>query len=74
MITKQSRRATEEVAEFNKETPVGSPCLFWTGEREGNGQLSRTRSIARVLGKHTAAVLVDGHVGAVALSHIEVIR
>lgn len=72
--TAQSRYAAEEASEFNREHPVGTPVLFWPGLREGKGKLARTRSAAKVFAGHTAAVLIEGHIGVVALSHVEVIR
>ena len=56
---------------FNRAYPVGTPVEYWTGAREGVGKVSRTRSIATVLGGHTAVVWVAGEAGCIALSHVE---
>lgn len=65
-------KAEETCAEFNSRVPVGTAVVFWPTAREGHGRPSRTRSEAWVLGGHTAVVMVEGHTGGVALSHVAV--
>lgn len=58
---------------FNENVPVGTPVRYWTGDRHGYGKASRTRSVAEVLGGHTAVVWVEGEASCIALSHIQVV-
>lgn len=51
--------------------PVGAVVRYWPGVREGVGIASRTRSLPWVLGGHTPVVMVEGHAGGVALTHVE---
>ena len=55
---------------FNEVCPVGTPVIYWPGEREGDGRKSTTRSAAWLLGGHTPVVMVDGYAGGIALSHV----
>lgn len=66
-----TERPTTTVARWNKAHPVGTPVRVWTGAREGDGLLTRTRSAASVLGGHTAVVWVDGEGACIALSHVD---
>jgi hypothetical protein len=59
------------VAAWNLAFPVGTPVRYWSGVREGEGVASRTRTLAEVLGGHTAVVWLEAGGGAVALSHVE---
>lgn len=59
----------QAVAAWNTTTPVGTPVRYWTGIREGEGKLSRTRTAARVFGGH-AAVWVEGESSCIALTHV----
>lgn len=61
-----------QAEQFNKQWPVGTTVRYWTGLREGPGEISRTRTSASVLGGHTAVVWVEDHGACIALSHIEV--
>lgn len=60
-----------EIYRFNASHPVGTEVRFWTGLREGEGKMSKTRTAASVLGGHTAVVWVEDHGACIALSHIE---
>lgn len=59
-----------DVARFNATTPVGSPVLFWPGDRSGEGRESVTRSRAWLLGDHTPVVMVEDYPGGIALTHV----
>jgi hypothetical protein len=59
-----------DVARFNASTPVGTPVLFWPGDRSGEGRESVTRSRAWLLGDHTPVVMVEGYPGGIALTHV----
>lgn len=59
------------VEDFNNNIDVGAPVRYWTGVREGEGVLSKTKSKAELLGEHTAVVWVEGHAACIALSHIQ---
>lgn len=63
--------AARVAAEALSDLPVGTPVRYWRGARTGPGIPSRTRSAPWRLAGHTLVVLVDGHVGAVALTHIQ---
>lgn len=64
--------ARREVAAWNAAHPVGTPVRYWTWTREGPGRESRTRSEAVVMGGH-GSVWVEGQMGCIALTHVEVI-
>lgn len=59
-----------DVARFNAATPVGSPVLFWPGDRSGEGRESVTRSRAWLLGDQTPVVMVEDYPGGIALTHV----
>ena len=67
MDKKEQKRCDE----FNAKHPVGTPVRYWTGLREGEGRVGKTRSSAEVLSGHTAVVWVEGCRGCVALTHVE---
>lgn len=56
---------------FNQTFGIGTPIRYWSGVRRGPGRTSVTRSHACVLSSDLAVVFVDGHPGAIALSHVE---
>lgn len=58
------------VTGWNEKYPEGTPVLYWTGAREGDGKLSRARSAAQVAGGHTAVVWVADHGAYIALTHV----
>lgn len=65
------RRAVEK---WNKNHPIGTLVRYWRGELSGAPSgTGRTRSLAEVLGGHTAVVWIEGCRGCVALSHVEVV-
>lgn len=61
-----------EARRFGDAHPPGTPVRYWTGVREGEGTLSRTRSFPGVT-CGTAVVFVEGHGSCIALTHIEVV-
>ncbi len=71
--TKQSTYAAKQVHDFNRTNPIGTAVEFWPGVRDrySKGKLGRTATQAQVLGGHTAVVWIEGHVGCVALTHVE---
>lgn len=58
-------------AAFNDRHPIGSPVFAFPGTREGGAIVTCTRSVAWVMGGHTAVVKVHGHAGGIALTHID---
>lgn len=56
---------------WNRAHDVGIPVRYWPGLHEGDGIESTTRSLATVLGGHTAVVWVEGRPDCIALSHVE---
>lgn len=52
---------------------VGTPVRYWTGYREGDGKVSRTRTTVRSLGGEggTPVVWVDDEGSCIATTHIE---
>jgi hypothetical protein len=63
----------EHVARWNDAHPVGTPVRYWTGDREGDGKTSVTRTVADLLDGHTAVVCVEGVASCIALSHVEAV-
>ena len=63
----------EMVDRWNATHLVGTPVLYWPLAREGDGVLSKTRSLAQMFGGHTAVVWVDGARGCIALDHVEAV-
>ena len=67
-----TKKDTERaVKEFNRESPIGTQVRFWPGTREGQGKVSKTSSVASVLGGHTPVVWVEDYAGCIALTHVE---
>ncbi|MEU4331461.1 hypothetical protein [Nonomuraea dietziae] len=62
---------TRLLNDWNTRVPVGTPVRYWTGYREGEGRISRTRSTARLLGGHTSVVWLDDVAGCISLTHVE---
>lgn len=62
------------VERFNERHPIGTAVRYWTGRRQGSGELTETRTPASVLGGHTPVIWVTGHAGCIALTHIEPAR
>lgn len=60
----------ELVAQFNMDCPIGSPVRYWTWVREGDGQTSKTKSVAQMMCDH-AVVWIEDHAACIALSHIQ---
>ena len=70
-MKKVTKKLQGEVDRFNKKAMVGAPVRYWTGLREGDGVVSKTRTEAMVLSGHTAVVWVEGHPACIALSHVD---
>lgn len=68
-----TKKLQAEIDRFNKKCPVGGKVRYWTGLREGDGALSKTRTEATHLGNHTAVVWIEGHSACIALSHVQVL-
>lgn len=66
-------RALEEVSVFNEKHSAGTPVLFWLGLRTDTPEESTTRGVAWALSEGDAVVRVNGRIGGIALTHIEVI-
>lgn len=73
-LEKRKQKAEAEAKAFNEQHEVGTEVRYWTGLREGEGKLSRTRTEASVLGGHTSVVWVEDHGACIALSHVEPVR
>lgn len=76
-MTKPRRPSTQEqerVKAFNQAHPIGSRVRYWTGLREGPGEISTTTTEAQLLSGHTAVVWLEGARGCIALSHIEPVK
>ena len=58
---------------FNQTHAVGTPVRYWSGIKEGDGKLSKTRSQADLMGG-TAVVWLEGVSGCIALSHVEAVK
>jgi len=63
---------------FNSRHKVGTPVFAYPGCRPEDAPsdrrlVTRTRSVAQVLGGHTDVVWVDGYSSCIALSHVDVV-
>lgn len=67
-MMEMSKRVDELTAKY----PVGTPCRYWTGAREGEGKQGTIRSAWAILGGHTVVVWIEGCSGCVAETHVEV--
>lgn len=67
------KKQTAMMEAFNAEAPVGTPVLYWTGLREGQGKMSRTRSTASLMSDH-AVVWVEGQAACIALTHVQIVK
>ena len=72
-----SEHADKNASEFNARYSVGTPVVAYPGFRPEdtpntvNRLITRTRSEAWNIGSGASVVMVDGHAGGIALSHIE---
>ena len=69
-MTEPAEDATAVAESWNALHQVGTPVRYWPGFRQGEGQISKTRTPAWVV-CGIAVVSVDGHPGGIALTHIE---
>lgn len=69
----RTARAQRDADRFNKKYPVGTEVRYWTGLREGEGKVSKTRARAAVMSDH-ASVWIEGVAGSVSLSHVEPVQ
>ncbi|MGI5531538.1 hypothetical protein ACQEVX_30420 [Streptomyces syringium] len=68
-----------DAEQWNAHYPVGTPVVAFPGIRPQGEQAgwicerieTRTRSRAWPLGGHTPVVMVEGHAGGIALTHID---
>ncbi|MEU6712974.1 hypothetical protein ABZ897_15950 [Nonomuraea sp. NPDC046802] len=71
----RAKVAAELVEAWNARYQVGQPVRYWTGFRDGpladEPKFSRTRTLAQLLGGHTAVVWMDGEGSCVGLSHVD---
>lgn len=58
-------------AQWNARYPIGTPVTAYPGVRGENPLTTVTRSKAWTLSGHTPVVLVDGHSGGIALTHVD---
>jgi hypothetical protein len=73
-VTRQ-QKGDHEVAKFNSANPVGTEVRYWRMGKEGEPTgTGKTRSEAWLMGGHTAVVLIEGTSGAIALTHVEVVK
>lgn len=54
--------------------PIDTPVRYWTGVREGEGKVGRTRGKPFLLSGHTPVVFVTGHGACIALTHVQPIE
>lgn len=64
-------QAAGEVARWNAAHSVGTPVTAYPITRDDEALTTRTRSVAWLLGGHTAVVLVDDYSGGIALTHVD---
>jgi hypothetical protein len=70
VTARRTGKNTALIEQFNEVCPIGTPVLYWPGERLGEARKSVTRSTAWLLGGHTPVVMVKGYAGGIALSHV----
>lgn len=58
---------------WNSAHPIGTPVRYWTGMREGLGEISKTVTPAKLI-CGTAVVWIADVQGCVALSHVEALH
>ena len=61
------------VSSLTRRFPLGSPCRYWPGDKQGSGLQSRIRSAFGVLNQNKVVVWVEGHRGCVALDQLELL-
>jgi hypothetical protein len=62
---------TSLVDAFNRDNMIGTFVRYWTGDREGAGKVSTTRTAAQMLSGHTSVVWVAGEASCIALTHVQ---
>lgn len=70
-ISRSTVSAEKLAKKWNERFPIGTQVRYWTGAREGRGNIAITRTPAEVLGGHTPVIWVEGVSGCIALSHVE---
>lgn len=68
----RAESAAADVERWNAAHPVSTPVTAYPVTRDDEALSTRTRSVAWVLGGHTAVVKVDGYAGGIALTHVDV--
>lgn len=69
----KTARLQREADRFNNRHSIGTEVRYWTGLREGDGKVAKTRHQAVVMGDHVS-VWVEGEPSCIALSHVEPIQ
>lgn len=69
-LKQQEAKAQKLVDKFNSENPVGTTVEYWTGVREGKGEIGKTRSVARTMSCE-AVVWIEDVGSCIALSHVK---
>lgn len=71
-LAKQTASPKKLVEMWNKRFPIGTHVRYWIdSKRTGMGKKSSTKGEAFVHGDHMPMVMIEGQLGAVALSDIE---
>ena len=68
------RRIKVDIQEWNADYPEGTLVKFFPVTGQPEFEVSRTRSVAWLLGHGDAVVLIEGRSGGVALSNIEIVE
>ena len=70
---RKSRRPppVDHAAVFNERWPVGTLARYWTGVREDEGKVAKTRSPAANMPSGHASVWLEGEPGCVSLTHVD---
>lgn len=70
-VLREQETLFEQAVTFNKRFAVGTRVAYWKGPKSGPPSgTAATRSIAQVIGRHTAVVWVTGEKGCIALTHV----
>ena len=65
------RAKQAEAAELSLKHPIGTPCTFWSGSKEGPGRAGTIKSAFYVFSSGEIVVHVEGHRGCLAATHVD---
>ena len=69
--TPQLRNKQAEAVALSLKHPIGTPCRFWPGAKEGPGREDTICSAFYVFSSGDIVVHVKGYAGCIAATHVE---